>query len=604
MEIKEQLTAIVEKYNSKNFTRILTHTYPELLAEIKLLTSKYNPSNINEMIYIILKSPPELCNNGKYPMFNTFNLGYRIGCGKGCKCARESQASKISDWYKALTAEERQIRADNVKQTSLDRYGVDNPMKSEIIKEKLKNTNLERYGVESPFQSDVIKEKIKKTNLERYGVEMPLMSEQIQEKGRQTTIKRYGGLMTHARKASYDKYDGINPFQANEVKEKRKSTMIEKYGTEHALSNTQIYSNMVQSNIAKFGRNNVMQKTIPDKTWEILNDKTKFEQVITGKTSQQIKDELNLTSTTNALKWIRHYDLMDKIRFKPNSAMEHDLKCWLDSRGIQYQQHNRLILPNHLELDFYFPQWNFAVELHGLFHHSELAGKKDQLYHQQKYIGCKIKNIQLIQIWQDEYWQHREVVLSKILYLAGLITNKIPARKCDLSILQDINLERDFMNTNHIQGFAEYRQYSLGAWYNDELVGIMSFALQKNRLELVRYATKIDSVASGLFSKMLKQSIKVFKFTGSITSLSDNRVSNGRLYLNSGFVYIEELKPDYYYTDDYNDRVHKQNGMKSKLIKRHNLPSEANQFTEWEIAEELGYDRIWDAGKVKWRFDI
>ena len=65
--VKKQLTEIVNKYNSKNFTRVLTYTYKELLTEIKSLTEKYNPSNVNEMIYIILNSPPILCKNGKYP---------------------------------------------------------------------------------------------------------------------------------------------------------------------------------------------------------------------------------------------------------------------------------------------------------------------------------------------------------------------------------------------------------------------------------------------------------------------------------------------------------------------------------------------------------
>ena len=374
-----------------------------------------------------------------------------------------------------------------------------------------------------------------------------------------------------------------SPMKSPETKLKLKRIFEEKYG--------------------KF-RSNPGLRNCTDEQLCILIDDSKFAEIVKGKSAVTVSKETGLNHST-IMRRAYKLNLLDTMIYKPNSAMEHDLKCWLDLQDISYQQHNRTILPNHFELDFYFPQWNFAVELHGLFHHSELAGKKDQLYHQQKYIGCKIKNIQLIQIWQDEYWQHREVVLSKILYLAGLITNKIPARKCDLSILQDINLERDFMNTNHIQGFAEYRQYSLGAWYNDELVGVMSFSLQKNRLELVRYATKIDSVASGLFSKMLKQSIKEFAFTGQIISFSDSRISNGNLYLKSGFVRDIELKADYCYTYDYNSRIHKQNCMKSKLINRHNLDSNlSTQYTEWALAQELGYDRLWDAGKVKWIYKI
>ncbi len=374
-----------------------------------------------------------------------------------------------------------------------------------------------------------------------------------------------------------------NPMMLKENKNKLKRIFEEKYGKD---------------------RSNPGLRNCTDSQIELLTNSDKFAEIVKGKNAVTIAKETGLNHST-IMRRAHKLNLLDDMIYKPKSAMEYDLACWLNSNNIQYQQHNRSILPNNFELDFYFQQWNFAVELNGLFHHAEIASNKDKTYHIQKYKGCQIKNIQLLQIWQDEYWQHKEVVQSKILYLANMITNKIQARKCSLDILTDVNSERDFMNKNHIQGFADYRQWSLGAWYNNELVGIMSFSNQMNRLELVRYATKIDSVISGLFSKMLKYSIKEFNFTGNIISLSDNRVSNGRVYINSGFTYVEELKPGYCYTIDYNTRMNKQNCMKSKLIKRHNLDlSIVNQYTEWELAQELGYDRLWDAGKIKWNYMI
>jgi len=356
----------------------------------------------------------------------------------------------------------------------------------------------------------------------------------------------------------------------------------------------------------KYGKDrfNPGLRNCTDTQLDLLSDIDKFSEIIKGKSAVSVAKETGLNHST-IMRRAHKFDLLNTMIYKPQSAMEHDLKIWLDSNRISYQQHNRSILQNNYELDFYFPQWNFAIELHGLFHHAEIASNKDKTYHVQKYKGCQIKGVQLLQIWQDEYWQYKEVVQSKILYLANLITNKIPARKCKLAPLTNTELERDFMNKNHIQGFADYRQWSLGAWYNDKLVGVMAFSNQMNRLELVRYATTIDSVISGLFSKMLKKSIEEFKFIGTIISLSDNRVSNGRLYLNSGFSYLEELKPGHCYTTDYNSRINRQHCMKTKLIKRHNLdPDIANVMTEWELAQELGYDRLWDAGKIKWSYNI
>ena len=374
-----------------------------------------------------------------------------------------------------------------------------------------------------------------------------------------------------------------NPMFLEETKKKLEKTCEEKYG---------------------LGRNNPGRKNCTDDQIEILINDDKFASIVKGRNAVTIANETGLNHST-IMRRAYKLDLIDTMDYKPPSAMENDLALWLDSMDINYQRRNRKILSNQLELDFYFPQWNLAVELHGLYHHSEISGKKDKRYHQQKYLGCQIKNIQLLQFWQDEYWQHSNVIRSKILYLASMIQNKIPARKCKLMVLTDSVLERDFMNKNHIQGFADYRQWSLGAWYNDELVGVMSFSNQMKRLELVRYATKIDAVASGLFSKMLKKSISEFEFSGSIVSLSDNRISNGRLYYNSGFTFVNESNPGYCYTYDYETRINRQQCMKHKLVKRHDLdPATLNTITEWELAQNLGYDRLWDAGKKKWIIKI
>jgi hypothetical protein len=604
-ELITKLQSIADSVGSKLYNRVLTYSHPELLEELKQATAQYNPSNVNEMMYIMLKNAPMTCPNGKTPKFNTYELGYRTGCGRGCLCAKESQAAKLRDWHLNLTPDQKQELVDNAKSTFIKKYGVDNPVKNSMIKEKIELTNLERYGTKTPFESEIIKEKIKATNQERYGVDAARYSDVLQKKGKETTIRRYGGLMTQARAGAYAKYDGKNPFQDAAVKAKAEQTMIEKYGVAHALSNVQIYDSMVQSNIEKWGRPNVMQRHIPDALWSILNNKDAFANLIKDKSSRQVALELGIEDSGTVLKWARRHDLLDTMEFSPHSAMEHDMAQWLDSVGIVYQAHNRTILPNRLELDFYFPDHKFALELNGLFTHSENGAGKDRNYHLQKFKGCELKGIQLLQIWQDEYWQHRDVVRSKILYLCGMITNRVHARKCILTPIDDTKQEREFMDMNHIQGFADYRQWSLGAWYDGKLIAVMAFARQKGRLELVRYATDINSISPGLFSRMLNRSIKEWNFIDSVVSFSDNRVSNGRLYMNSGFTFVEEQLPGYCYTDDYATRMDRQSGMKRNLIKRHKLdPALADNYTEWELAQELGYDRLWDSGKRKWVFNL
>ena len=54
-------------------------------------------------------------------------------------------------------------------------------MKDETL-EKREQTNLEKFGVENPFSSTLIRENIRQTNLSRYGVDHPMKCAEIRSK--------------------------------------------------------------------------------------------------------------------------------------------------------------------------------------------------------------------------------------------------------------------------------------------------------------------------------------------------------------------------------------------------------------------------------------
>jgi glutathione peroxidase-family protein len=83
-------------------------------------------------------------------------------------------------------------RLTKIKKTCLEKYGVDNPFKSEDIKQKIKEVCLEKYGVENPGQSDEIKQKIKEVCIQKYGVENAFQSDEIKQKIKETCMKKYG----------------------------------------------------------------------------------------------------------------------------------------------------------------------------------------------------------------------------------------------------------------------------------------------------------------------------------------------------------------------------------------------------------------------------
>lgn len=78
------------------------------------------------------------------------------------------------------------------------------------------------------------------------------------------------------------------------------------------------------------------------------------------------------------------------------------------------------------------------------------------------------------------------------------------------------------------------------------------------------------------------------------------------LYTKLGFKLTKTLKPDYwYYNCKYgrDKRFHKFGFGKSNLKKKFPKIYDDNK-TEWEMIQELGFDRIWDCGKFKYEIDF
>lgn len=129
-------------------------------------------------------------------------------------------------------------KAERIKKTSLERYGVEHFFKSEQVKAKIKKTNLERYGVEYASQSEEIKEKIKENCLAKRGVSHHMKLPEIREKGQATMIKRYGIKFA---------------FHSEECFKKIRATCLERYGVECILQSSFIQAKIRQTFMAKIG---------------------------------------------------------------------------------------------------------------------------------------------------------------------------------------------------------------------------------------------------------------------------------------------------------------------------------------------------------------
>jgi hypothetical protein len=295
--------------------------------------------------------------------------------------------------------------------------------------------------------------------------------------------------------------------------------------------------------------------------------------------------------------------------FTKSSNMENELKEILEKNNINLLQSDRKTL-NGKEIDLLSLEYNVGIEMNGCLFHSEKFGKKNKSYHVLKTEIALENNINLIQIFEDEWMFKKDIVISELLHIFKKTKNIIHARKCEIKEIS--NDERClFLEENHIQGDTN-STHSIGAYYDNKLYAIMCFNNKRimnkeknhneNTYELTRFATKNNYLINGIASRLLKYFINNNK-PERIISFADRRWTpsgNDNLYTKLGFKCVLILEPDYTYFNNRNyKRHHKFAFGKSSLRKR--FPEiYSNDKTEWQMMQELGYDRIWDCGKFKY----
>lgn len=441
-------------------------------------------------------------------------------------------------------------------------------------KEKVKITNKERYGGDTPIHSEEVKNKIKKTNKERHGVENPFQRLDFVENG---FIQKYG--VNHV-----SKVDGVT--------ERKKLTNMEKYGKTSILSTPNILSKTHETRRGYFIEKykNFSFTTYTGDTLNILcNDCNNNYEI--HRNSFRYRVSVNVNPCTNCNPINESSSIQEKELQKIITNIVGDT-CILNDRTT--------IPPK--ELDIFIPNKKLAIEYNGVYWHNELFVDDD--YHLKKYLSCKTKGIDLIQIFQDEWENKRDIILSLIKNRLGLNGGIIYARKCEIRFVEN-KTHNVFLNSNHVQGKVG-ASVKLGLYYNNELVSLMTFGKLRKSLgsnhangewELIRFCNKLNYNVVGGASKLFKFFLKNYK-PDKILSFSDNRFFNGDLYKVLGFNYSGYSKPSYFYVIN-GVRHHRYNFRKDVLVKK----GFDSDKTEHQIMLDRGIYRIYDCGNKKWVFN-
>jgi hypothetical protein len=445
------------------------------------------------------------------------------------------------------------------------------------IKDIIRKRNQFKYGVDSYTQTAEFKQKAINTWILKYGVDNPSKSKKIHNKKIKTSIKNYG--------TEY-------PIQSNEIKNHIIHNNLEKYGVDNVMKYDDIKNKSRNARIEKeYGRffqsdffNSKIEPMFDIYEYDGINTEYKFKCKKCGDVFSDV---------------LRGGKLPRCYKCYPNnntSVAEIEIGEYISSLGIDIIRNERSLIDG-LEIDIWIPSLNIGIEYNGLYYHGEIFGNKDKLYHLRKLEKCEKANIQLINIYEDEWIYKSDIVKSKLKHILGLNTETIYARKCELRILTAIET-KEFLEKYHIQGSTP-SQIKLGLIYEDNIEAVMTLskrAIFKNdEWEIIRYATKKNVV--GGFNKLLKFFENNWKPT-TITSYMSRNWSNinSNVYLKNGFNIVNKGTPSYHIIKN-GKRFNRINYQKHKLFNI--LENYDSTLTAWENLQLHGYDRIWDCGAAK-----
>jgi hypothetical protein len=466
--------------------------------------------------------------------------------------------------YLEGVARDEPARVQKSRQTCLEKYGVDNPSKAQVVREKIsaqlkgrpfaaQKYYQEKYGVVNVTQLPEIIEKRRQNSLERYGVDCPQKLLEVKEKARQTVMSR-GGYEEMVKKshATQRRNGGIG-FANPITKQKYQQTMIERYGAYNALlvpelvaknTNVKVYdteSFVTQARIVHGNR----------------YDYSKVRYTRIGE-AVEIVCPVHGSFTQEAAVHIMGHGCQ-----KCGTHRSHR-EVWMEERlkelGEEVQTNARLFtmagLKQKVEMDLYLPQRNIGIEFNGYLSHSTIencvGGGKAKSYHKDKTEAALREGIRLYHFWEDA---PEELVLSIIKAKLGL-NEKIGAR--ELRVIKGPAIECEvFFNCWHLDGaVAADRYYALG---DDEGIKC-ALSVRKNKecVEIARFASMGGITVLGGYARLFERVKEDYKGQRIITYCNRDLSPDpsDTVYAKMGLSFVRDCGPmlKYYVGKGFTDK--------------------------------------------------
>ena len=520
------------KKNYPNFYEYLIHQYPQV-------------KSIAEALYLWkhgLKNPPVCASCGSPVKFYGINSGFATYCSY--KCSNKNSVSKS-------------------KQTKTVRYGDPNFNN----RSKAAETCLNEYGVDNPSKSEKVKEQIRKTCKDKYGKEYSAQVPEFIEKKNVTFRSNHPGFES--------------PLQLEKTKINRDQTR-----KENALNK---HRDIIDIDIDR----KLYICRCPHEECTKCSEK-KYE----IKPSAYFDRKRNGTEPcTNILPFDENHN--------QGTSIEIFIRDLLDKYNIHFETNNKQIL-NRRELDIYIPSKNIAIECNGIYWHSIKSNqyhfekwknckeKNIQLLSiWEDWIVCKPDIV-------------KSIILSKLgIYDKRIGARRCEIKEISSKVCNDFLLVNHIQGPTksnvHIGLYYKGHLVSVMT-FGKKRAGMGSRIKENGEYELSRFCTKLNTQVVGGAAKMVKYFIENYN-PKSIYSFSSNDISSGELYRKLGFKESGTNQSYWYVYVKGFQRYHRLSFTKDDIVRKGWKPNKIG-WTEKEVMFEHGYIQIYDSGQIKWVLKI
>ena len=283
------------------------------------------------------------------------------------------------------------------------------------------------------------------------------------------------------------------------------------------------------------------------------------------------------------------------IKYTPKniSTEEQKVKDILDKYNIEYTQSDNKIIGDKRHVDFYIESANLAIEVNGLYWHSEKR-RPDKDYHQSKYDILNEKGIKLIQFWDYEINNKLDAVedvIKRELRIIDVYNNQL-----DRSIISSKEA-LEFINTNSLHNIKInniHKAYALKSGY-DILSLATVFKVNSSQLIINSISNKIGFNVDNDFDTLVSFIISDNPDYEIITHTNCFRDPIYSL-TNFDLAYVSDIK--YWYTDNFVDVINGNNIEKSDI--KNKLPLYEESLSVHQNMNNNGYYRVYGCKTKTW----